>query len=209
MAFNKKPKTINPNEVDPAVYYYDEVYDEMKEDKKSPNQAKVNSSTKEGSKYIEGLLQTAELRKSEREVRVFKKYARDREKAKIDGDLDGEDVYISSSYKRKLKEVEILEAKNSERLRLERDNRMNFSKQSDLNEKNASPDETPNEEVSAETSKSGQVSSDSIVERKSKLKLKTTGERRKFLRRLLAKRTVGKTYDEAVERYLERRSVYR
>lgn len=214
MAFNKKPKNINPDEVDPEVYYYDEVYDEMKEDNQSVEQEKASNQTKEGSKYIKGLLETAELRRSEKEIRVFKKYARDREKAKTIEGVDDEDVYISSSYKKRLKEIEVLEAEKRKRLSLEKDNRMNFSKKSDVNQESdkevlCESNEISDENVASEFPKVEEVKDNSNVERKSKPKLKTIEERRKFLRELLAKRTVGKTYDQAVQRYLDRKAMYR
>lgn len=211
MAFNKKPKSINPAEVDPSVYYYDEVYDEMQEDGKVDDITNKDNSKQEGSKYIKGLIETAELRQSEKEIRVFKKYAKDREKAKQEGNVDNQDVYISASYKKRLKEIEALEAEKAKRLSLERDNRMNFTKNFDVSANNdiKSPAVIECKEAVDNTVDEEKFCPGSTKERKNKPKLNSAEERRKFLRKLLAKRTVGKIYDEAVQRYLERKSVYR
>lgn len=211
MSFNKKPKTINPNEVDPSVYYYDEVYDEMQEDGEVADLTNKYNSKQEGSKYIKGLIETAELRKSEKDIRVFKKYAKDRERAKLDGDACNQDVYISASYKKRLKEIEILEAEKAKRLSLEKDNRMNFTKNSDVPANNDTklPTAVECKDAVDITVSEEEVSRGPTAEKKSKPKLNTAEERRKFLKKLLAKRTVGRIYDEAVQRYLERKSVHR
>lgn len=184
MSFTKKPKNINPDEVDPSVYYYDEVYDEEKP--KSPKQ-----DVRQGSKYIQGLKETAELRKTEKEIRKFKRYTRDREDANPD-----EDIYITSAYKKKLKEVsELGDEKIKKRFR-------------ENHEKSELPEECTSTSRTQKSSNDLTVTLDRDIEtcdQDSKLP-KTIEERRVYLKQILAKRTIGKVYDEAVQRYIQRKS---
>lgn len=217
MSFNKKPKTIDPNEVDPSVYYYDEVYDEMKDEDAKVGAQHQSKDTKKVSKYIEGLKQTAEIRKAEKELRKFKRYASDRRRAEADGDISDEDVYITSAYKKKLDEFKKLEEEKRRQLDLEKDNTMNFLKTQPKSvieqvqaptksDPSRTSDESPIEIQSSSKDRTDKISDgDSFNEGSSKSskrkRPRTIDERREYLREILAKRTIGTIFNQAVERY--------
>lgn len=214
MSLNKKPKTIDPNQVDPGVYYYDEVYDDMK-DVETETQKSLKE-TKQGSKYIEGLKQTAELRKAEKELRKFKRYATDREKAEADGDLSGCDVFITSAYKKRLEEVKKLEEEKKRQLALEKDKSMNFLKTQPKavieptrpEPSDCDPPETLNQVSTLTEVPPVEEQIEESTSRPDKRKRpRTIDERREYLRQILAKRTVGKVFDQAVERYHRRKAL--
>lgn len=228
MSFNKKPKAINPGEVDPSVYYYDEVYDEMKANEKAEHDALHGHSSKDKkqeSKYIQSLKKTAELRKVEKELRKFKRYARDREEAEASGEFPDKDVYVTPAYKEKLKEMKRIEAEKMKLLERERDKSMNFFKKQKI-QTETSKEVTKTDSVetnsdlrkpsatvaaietkSTETKDTEETRDETQGERKIRKKLITLDERREYLRQVLAKRTVGKVYEEAVQRYLERKAL--
>lgn len=224
MAFTKKPKTINPDEVDPSVYYYDEIYDEMKDEEKQPakNDASGSSRKEVGSKYIKGLMETASLRKTEKELRKFKRFASDRDEAEKDDNFKDQDVYITSAYKKKLLEMKELEREKRRRLEAEKDRTMNFAKVStpisgdDDKNKRKELDRHGKDRITTETDPvservdvpvdSRQTSSPQ--ERRVQVKKpRSFEERREYLRELLAKRTVGEAYDHAVDRYMSRKAL--
>lgn len=224
MSSARKPKTINPDRVDPSVYYYDEVYDDMKEQQESDRSKHHKSSDKDrprASKYIDGLRETAELRKTEKELRKFKKYARDREAAEAEGDIAQEDVYISESYKRKLAQIEQLEADKRRRQERDQDRTMNFMKSSgskssssDHRRQATSDSKLKSKSRSDANSRSRSHSPETAAEepersspsRPVRKRPRTIEERRRYLRDVLKKRTVGKVYDEAVRRYMQRKA---
>lgn len=196
MSYSRKPKTINPNEVDPSVYYYDEVYDQLKEEEKDQREEAKEKKLRESSKYIKGLLETAELRKTEKELRRFKKYAEE-------GDQD-EEVFITSTYKRKLEDMKRLEEDKRRRLEHEKDNSMNFVKKF---ESKLAESEPKLGQSSIELEKGVEKTEAAInpQPKPPRKELKTKEERRDYLRKLLAKRTVGKALDDAIARYKERK----
>lgn len=224
MSSSKRPKTIDPDKVDPSVYYYDEVYDDMKEEQESERSRNRNQSSArdrhQGSKYIDGLKETAELRKTEKELRKFRKYTRDREEAEAEGDVSREDVYISDSYKRKLVEIKQLEAEKLRRHERDKEKTMNFmkyprteksnsisnSRRHKSDQKKSSPADDRQRSPTPET-----VRADPEAEGSTKSVPKkgprTIEERRQYLREVLKKRTVGKVYDEAVQRYMQRKAL--
>lgn len=216
MSLSKKPKTINPDEVDPSVYYYDEVYDDMKNEER-PNDRQSNKAKPSGSKYIKNLIETAEQRKSEKEIRKFKKYARDREEAERDS--HGGEVYITSSYKKKLEEMKKLEDEKRKRIRMEQDRTMNiFTKHKDGTSGTDRPSSTskhskpssddPKSEIGTRPEPTAELDESKSTEKSNKpkrMQLKTIEERRQYLREILAKRTVGKIYQDAVEKYKQRK----
>lgn len=229
MSSARKPKTIDPDKVDPSVYYYDEVYDDMKQEEETERSRGRQESSRDrhkGSKYIDGLKETAELRKTEKELRKFKRYARDREEAEAEGDIPG-DVYISDSYKRKLAEIKKLEEEKRRQYRREQDKSMNFVKKYSKNDKSdshssrrrehRSPGRKSTPEKRRRSSRSPEAAEevrDKSEEREPtttttarRKRPKTIEERRKYLRELLKKRTVGKVYDEAVQRYMQRKAL--
>lgn len=223
MSLSRKPKTINPDEVDPSVYYYDEVYDDMKnEESQSEKQSEDKCDKPKGSKYIQGLIDTADQRKAEKELRKFKKFARDREEAEAEGDLDESDVYITPTYKRKLEEIKKIDEAKRRRIELEKDNVMNFlTKKSDPEptESHKSPetstketnpiiedeiqtvDDNRSESHRDEPNPPAESVKSDIPDRPRKKVPKTYEERREYLREVLGKRTVGKVFEEAVQRY--------
>lgn len=215
---SKKPKTIDPDKVDPSVYYYDEVYDEMKEDEEDKNRSTKNDSNlnkPRTSKYIQGLQETADLRKTEKELRRFKKYARDREEVEKDAGTksnNDDHVYITEGYRKKLKEMKLLEEDKRKLLEHEKDNTMNFLKKfkNDIDDyfdkkdlDNTSTNKLANEDKKINIEPLRVEGPQLLPEKK---KLKTLRDRREYLRKVLSKRTVGKVFDDAVKRYKERKA---
>lgn len=213
MSYKKKPKIINPDEVDPSVYYYDEVYDDMKRDSvddDDKNHSKSSSSKKE-SKYVKGIQSSAELRKTESELRRFRKYARDREEAEASGDLSKEEVFITPKYERKLKEMRKLEEEKSRRLAEDYSNAMNVFKDNKTVISKASGTQLAKHETKPEQGDSKfiqdeQNESSELIRPLPRKKLVTLDDRREYLREFLKKRTVGRVYEEAVQRYKQRKA---
>lgn len=222
MPLHKKPSKINPDEVDPSVYYYDEVYDDMKNDECNEEGQKPGSSSKDNRpKYTQGLVESANLRKTEKELRKFKKYARDREEARAD--TDDKDIYMTASYEKKLVEMKKLEEEHQSRIKSEKDRTLNFARKlddmkpkTDLESKlkRQSEVEPEDRQVIDKREDEGFVPPD-IDTMKQELSEKlperqrppiTLDERRKYLKGVLAKRTVGERYEEAVRRYIERKA---
>lgn len=222
MFHNKKPKPINPDEIDPNVYLYDEVYDDIKrEEREEKEKERPSEQKKVGSKYIDGLKETAELRKAEKEHRKFKKYARDRDSSK---DVEHEQIYITDSYKKRLHEMENFEKKK--RLELENDEKksMNFAKITQQTKVNSRSNDTSNIPPDVVIKDSSEVDDSYIEPNDSKppndkgqterldtrpRKPQTMDERKKLLRQILAKRTIGSVYSEAVTRYRRRKDTIR
>lgn len=227
MSLTKKPKTINPDEVDPSIYYYDEVYDDMKNesDNKDKESNGRNNDGPKGSKYIQGLMENANQRKSEKELRKFKKYARDREEA--ESDAEETDIYITPTYKKKLEEIQRIDEAKRRRIESERDRAMNFFKrredhdkspklESKNNSSEAGPSKNKSEKIDADTeicppAVEETTSTDKPVNISQGLtnskRPKTPNERREYLREILAKRTVGEVFEAALKRYKERMSL--
>lgn len=218
MSLSRKPKTINPDDVDPSVYYYDEVYDDMKSEEKCEKIVdNSRKSDKQGSKYIQGLLETAELRKNEKEIRKFKKYAKDREEAEADGVVSQSDVYITSAYKRKLEEINRLDKDRKRRIEHEEDRMLNthkklISTREVHSDKVTEVDNDSGKHTSQENPTQGssqqKEAEETFHERTPKRQLRTSQERKQYLREVLAKRTVGDKLKEAQERYEQRRASY-
>lgn len=245
MSFNKKPKAINPDEVDPSVYYYDEVYDEMKETAEAAQNAATGSNTsgqREPSKYIQGIIETAEQRKTDRELRKFKKIARDREES--EKDLDDEDVYITEAYQKKLDEMKKVEDQRRRAAQEDAKRTMNFVKSNELpkivpetrqdkknpkksdhksscdttNDEPKQPTDALNEGIAAQLADNEvqqpktleNIEIDEADEKAPQARrkpLKTLRERRHYLRKILAKRTVGQVFEEAKRRYKQRKTL--
>lgn len=210
MSYSKKPKTIDPNDVDPSVYYYDEVYDDMKTEE-NPSTSLCNIKQKGESKYIKGLIETAEQRKTDKEIRKFKKYTRDKIEAESRGDLEYTDVYITPSYKNKLEEIKRLEEVKKRRTDDEKDHLMNFAKKARQEEPLEICDQKisapPYKECSPPTEQNPQdiINDEEIDSAGIRRPLKTIEDRREFLKEILAKRTVGPLFEAALLRYKERR----
>lgn len=214
MSFSKKPKTIDPIDLDPSIYYYDEVYDDMKADEK-PSTSKCDISKSRESKYMKGLIETAERRKTDKEIRKFKKYTRDKTEAESRGELDDTDVYITSSYKSRLDEIRKLEQEQKQRSLDEKDGLMNFAKKarreeplkvSETEKLVDKDDDSPNQVDDYHKDTDVKESDPTIIKKRP---LKTIEDRREFLREALAKRTVGPVFEAALQRYKERKRTYR
>lgn len=211
MSFSKKPKTIDPDAVDPSVYYYDEVYDDMKADVK-PSTSNSDATIKKESKYIKGLIETAEQRKTDKEIRKFKKYTRDKDEAESKGELDNTDIYITASYKNKLKEIKRLEEDKRKRFRDDKDCLMNFAKKERKVEATNVPESDKADSNIKEYTKSTQADDNAKSELDSskpgRRPLRTIEDRREYLKEILAKRTIGARFEAAVQRYKERKRLY-
>lgn len=90
---------------DPTIYQYDELYDDIKEQR---DVQKVRKPEDKKPKYIERLLVTAETRKREYERRIERQVQKERE-------LEGEEFadkesFVTSSYRAKLEEMKAAEA---------------------------------------------------------------------------------------------------
>jgi hypothetical protein len=224
MSANRKPKTINPDEIDPSVYYYDEVYDDMQQEREEQTETDSKQKIQQGSKYIHGIMETAERRKSERELRKFKKFAREREEAQASGDIDDNDVYVTKSYQKKLKEMQEVAKKHSGHDEDRTLNSFNLrtgvekshesgTTTSRLTKTTDQPDETcdaikldtDESELKSKTDDSERASSDLAT--KPKKILKTTEERRQYLREVLAKRTIGEVFKAAQARFRQRKAI--
>lgn len=225
MSFMKKPKAIDPNEVDPSVYYYDEVYDDMKDEKKSDKskeKSKSGTDKPEGAKYIDNLKKSAEIRKTDSELRKFRKYTQDREYVHED-----EEVYITSAYKKKLAEMKALEEEKKRQLKLEDEKSMNFLNTQSKNRGELSSFSSSSAEKSAKDKldpKSGDLmretqesdprdtnksKTDHPKTEKRKQAPRTYKEKKHYLRKVLAKRNIGDKLREAVRRYRERKATDR
>lgn len=211
----KKPKTINPDEVDPSVYYYDEVYDEMTEERDHKRIEDKGSRKAQESKYIQGIKETAEVRKAEKELRKFKKFTQDRRDAEAEGRLDGEEVFITSTYKKKLESMEKLEEEKLKMLESEKSLAMNFTRRSSQSKTREDPkvnqltttqcevnhsEDRPKSPIDEENLEDSQQSEKPVKVEKKK-RLRTVEDRRRYLKEILAKRTIGRRYKEAVMRF--------
>lgn len=111
----KKQTRINAERAlaeDPTIYQYDEVYAEIHVDTKKKKEKK-----KEEPKYITKLLENAEKRKRENEVRVERMVQKERE---AEGDMfKDKEKFVTASYRKKLEEFKLLEEQDKEKERLE------------------------------------------------------------------------------------------
>lgn len=84
--------------VDPTIFQYDELYDEMSANREEAKKAKSNVNRE--SKYINKLLVAAEKRKIEYETRLERKVQKERE---AEGDqFKDKEVFVTASYREKL-----------------------------------------------------------------------------------------------------------
>ncbi|KRT81165.1 hypothetical protein AMK59_4911, partial [Oryctes borbonicus] len=92
-------------EEDPTVYQYDEIYDQMEQEKVETKLTKKESDKKP--KYINRLLAAAEKRKRENERRIERQVQKERE---AEGDeFKDKESFVTSAYKKKLEELRKLE----------------------------------------------------------------------------------------------------
>lgn len=196
MGDRRKPGKINVEEIDPSVYYYDEVYEEDKQGVSAIiDQTKKNAHNQNlGSKYITKIRDEADLRKTEREIRKFKRYAKD--SLNRDGD---EEILVSSSYKKRLAEIE--QIKKS----LKRDSKTESTEE--ISSTSYAKEKKTASNASRETDLANKSPTPPPSQEPIKKKLITHREKKEYLRKLLAKRTVGKVYLDAINSYKQRKAV--
>uniref|UniRef100_A0A2L2YH64 Nuclear speckle splicing regulatory protein 1 n=1 Tax=Parasteatoda tepidariorum TaxID=114398 RepID=A0A2L2YH64_PARTP len=117
-------KIISKEAIDPSIYEYDSIYDDMKAEKAAEVAPKVQKS----SRYIDHLLKAADKRKKEYERRVEKKVQVEREK---EGDqFKDKEMFVTAAYKKKVQERE--EEEERERRENMLNDMMDVTKQKDL-----------------------------------------------------------------------------
>ncbi|GAA5971140.1 hypothetical protein JCM8115_003072 [Rhodotorula mucilaginosa] len=105
-------------ELDKSVYEYDEVYDNMKAAQQSVQEARKQESTDRKPKYINRLLETAELRKQDRLRAEDKMIARERER---EGDeFADKDQFVTPAYLAQQEELRKIEEEEKKREEAER-----------------------------------------------------------------------------------------
>ncbi|XP_013097909.1 nuclear speckle splicing regulatory protein 1 [Stomoxys calcitrans] len=93
---------------DPTIFQYDELYDDMENQREEEKKVKSNEPKK--AKYITKLLETAERRKLENELRVERQVQKERE---AEGEqFKDKEAFVTSSYRKKLEEMRKLEEQN-------------------------------------------------------------------------------------------------
>ncbi|XP_065346895.1 nuclear speckle splicing regulatory protein 1 [Cloeon dipterum] len=92
---------------DPTVFQYDEVYDDMEQQKADTASKKKDVAKKP--KYIENLLKTAERRKMENERRIERQVQKEREEE--GEEFKDKEEFVTSSYRAKLEEFKKQEEK--------------------------------------------------------------------------------------------------
>lgn len=93
---------------DPTIFQYDELYDDM--ENKREEEKKIKSNEPKKAKYITKLLETAERRKLENELRVERQVQKERE---AEGEqFKDKEAFVTSSYRKKLEEMRKLEEQN-------------------------------------------------------------------------------------------------
>ncbi|KAI8077984.1 coiled-coil domain-containing protein 55-domain containing protein [Gilbertella persicaria] len=98
-------------EEDPTIFDYDAVYDDLKEIEKKKQEATKPKDKK--AKYIQGLLEMAEVRKRDRVLAEEKKVARERE---AEGEeFADKEVFVTESFKKQKAELERIEREEKER----------------------------------------------------------------------------------------------
>ncbi|XP_051166717.1 nuclear speckle splicing regulatory protein 1 [Leptopilina boulardi] len=112
----KKQALINAEralEEDPTIFQYDEIYSEIHVD----TEKKKEEKKKQEPKYIKKLLQNAEKRKRENELRIERSVQKERE---AEGDMfKDKEKFVTASYRKKLEENKKLEEDEKEEERLE------------------------------------------------------------------------------------------
>ncbi|KAL7007168.1 hypothetical protein EMMF5_003394 [Cystobasidiomycetes sp. EMM_F5] len=104
-------------EVDPSIFAYDEVYDNMKAAEAAAVQARKNASESDKPKYVSGLLQAAETRKKDR-IRAEDKLI-EREREKEGDEFQDKDAFVTQAYKEQ--QAELRRAEEEERIREEQE----------------------------------------------------------------------------------------
>ncbi|XP_065363381.1 nuclear speckle splicing regulatory protein 1 [Calliphora vicina] len=93
---------------DPTIFQYDELYDEMENKREEEKQVKSKEPKK--ARYITKLMETAERRKLENELRVERQVQKERE---AEGEeFKDKEQFVTSAYRKKLEEMRLLEEQN-------------------------------------------------------------------------------------------------
>lgn len=153
-----KPKDLSAQQKaiqeDPTVYQYDEIYDKIETKKQESKLARKDVDKKP--KYISKLLQSANRRKRENELRIERQVQKDRV---AEGDeFKDKEEFVTSAYKKKLEELRELEEQEKREEYLEQIG--DVTKQSDLGGfyRHLYEQQVKNEEVEVKTE---QVADDS------------------------------------------------
>ncbi|XP_016980061.1 nuclear speckle splicing regulatory protein 1 [Drosophila rhopaloa] len=86
---------------DPTIFQYDELYDDMDNKREEAKQSKSNEPRKP--KYIGRLMEHAERRKLEKELRIERQVQKDRE---AEGEMyKDKDTYVTAAYRKKLESI--------------------------------------------------------------------------------------------------------
>ena len=113
-------------ELDPTIFQYDEVYDEIKSQQPAE---KIISQVDKKPKYINNLLKMAETRKLEQEIRLERKIQKEREQ---EGDeFKDKESFVTSSYREKLEEMRKTHEEMEKQDAIEK--MLDVTKHSDLN----------------------------------------------------------------------------
>ncbi|KAI8343264.1 coiled-coil domain-containing protein 55-domain containing protein [Chlamydoabsidia padenii] len=98
---------------DPTIFDYDAVYDDLKAAESQQKLATKTQDTDKKAKYIQNLLEMADIRKKDRLLAEEKKVARER---LAEGDeFADKDVFMTESYKKQKAELERIEAEERQR----------------------------------------------------------------------------------------------
>ncbi|KAH8343062.1 hypothetical protein KR059_004681, partial [Drosophila kikkawai] len=90
---------------DPTIFQYDELYDEMDRGREEAKQTKSQEPRKP--KYIGRLMEHAERRKLEKELRIERQVQKDRE---AEGEkFKDKDTYVTAAYRKKLESIRLLQ----------------------------------------------------------------------------------------------------
>lgn len=93
---------------DPTIFQYDELYDEMENKREEEKQVKSKEPKK--ARYITKLMETAERRKLENELRVERQVQKERE---AEGEeFKDKEAFVTTAYRKRLEEMRKLEEKN-------------------------------------------------------------------------------------------------
>lgn len=146
-----KPKDLSAQQKaiqeDPTVYQYDEIYDKIETKKQESKLARKDVDKKP--KYINKLLQAANRRKRENELRIERQVQKDRV---AEGDeFKDKEEFVTSAYKKKLEELRELEEQEKREEYLEQIG--DVTKQSDLDGfyRHLYEQQVKNEEVEVKT----------------------------------------------------------
>ncbi|XP_058019957.1 nuclear speckle splicing regulatory protein 1 [Ahaetulla prasina] len=87
---------------DSSVYEYDTIYEDIQQKKAESQASSLAGKAEKKPKYIQNILQAAELRKKEQERRTEKKIQKERE---AEGEaFQDKEAFVTSAYKKKLQE---------------------------------------------------------------------------------------------------------